>query len=460
MPRKSNSNNVKGTKSKAKCQGSKQAGKGKDKKPSNPWAYKETLPILYEHDKCSVTDLAMLSSRPNFKIKQLSAPYTEKLHDDDLYCIFSGLVNQSEKFMRQWIRCYSLTHEGFIMNLAKIYLKSKNLKIGIWITGIKKGCRPDILTLFLLCVIMGTHCFVHTKLGIWTTLSEEPDNHQALIQRYNLHLGYLGNGIYVEFVPRRKLVSFQIFGVPDPIDVDMDAKPVAIGTLTSDEQETLNQLLSTGITQYSATPSTSAANVPDAKLQTPAPAEVNVIDTGMLQSLDHHIFPPDKGTPVHPAASSQSLDLNLSPKDQGTNPKDLNLDISSSSDKSDEAQPDEAQLNIVLSTPGSEDRSIGAELMHVIIEKHGPELPPKDGNIISNKNQDRRPGTTKKDEIRLIMNCQPSIALKCLTSVEIENATKPSSKKKVIKTIKAEGVYPSARTASKYMFRLSKYGIK
>ena len=142
------------------------------------------------------------------------------------------------------------------------------------------------------------------------------------------------------------------------------------------------------------------------------------------------------------------------PKDQDSNPKDFNLNISSSSDK-----PDEAQSNIVLLTPGSEDRSIGAELVHVIIEKHGPELPPKDGNVISNKDQDHRPGTTKKDEIRLIMNHQPSITLRCLISAEIENATKPS-KKKVIKIRKAEGVYPSARTASKYMFRLSKYGIK
>ena len=139
----------------------------------------------------------MLSCRPNFKIKQLPVPYTEKSCDDDLYHIFGELVNQSEKFMRQWIRCYSLTHKGFIMNLAKTYLKSKNLKISIWITGIKNGRRPDILALFLLCVITGTHCFVHTKLGIWTTLSEELDNHQALIQRCNLHLGYLGNGIYV-----------------------------------------------------------------------------------------------------------------------------------------------------------------------------------------------------------------------------------------------------------------------
>ena len=173
-----------------------------------------------------------------------------------------------------------------------------------WIIGIKNGRRPDILTLFLLCVITGTHCFVHTKVGIWTTLSEKPDNHQALIQRCNLHLGYLGNGIYIEFVPRRELVSCQIFGVPEPVDINMDAKPVAIGTLTSDEQETLNKLLSTGITQYSAAPSTSATSAPDAKLQIPAPAEVNVTDIGMLSPSAHQILTLNMGTPEHAAARS------------------------------------------------------------------------------------------------------------------------------------------------------------
>ena len=50
MPRKSTSDSVKGPRSTAKCQGNKQAGKDKDKKPSNLWAYKESLPILNEHD--------------------------------------------------------------------------------------------------------------------------------------------------------------------------------------------------------------------------------------------------------------------------------------------------------------------------------------------------------------------------------------------------------------------------
>ena len=91
--------------------------------------------------------------------------------------------------------------------------------------------------------------------------------------------------------------------------------------------------------------------------------------------------------------------------------------------------------------------------MRAIIVKHGPELPAKHGKVNITKDQDRRPGTTKDDEIKCIMNNQLTIALRCLTSAEIKGATKPSMKK-VTKVRKAVGTYPSARAASKYMFRL------
>ena len=228
-------------------------GIGKDNVPANPWAYKIMLPNLNEHDKCSsMLDLALLDCKTNFMIKPLPADYTGETCDEDLYRIFGGLVNQEVSFMRQWVHCFTLTHKGFITNLTKIYLKGKGLKLGTWLKGIKDGRRPDILGLFLLCVITGTHCFIHTRVGIWTTLFEEPSTHQELIQRCNLHLGYLGHGIYVEFIPRTETVSYEIFHVPKLVNVDMNSKPVTLGTLTADEEGTLHALLSTCTSLHSA----------------------------------------------------------------------------------------------------------------------------------------------------------------------------------------------------------------
>ena len=167
-----------------------------------------------------------------------------------------------------------------------------------------------------------------------------------------------------------------------------------------------------------------------------------------VQKLYHYLY----GTSFmlqtdHAVPCSQNARVNLPPKHKDPN-------ISSTTDKTDNAQP-----NLVLPSPESEDKSISAELVRAIIVKHGPEFPAKDGKVNNTKDQDRRPGTTKNDEIKCIMNNQPTITLRRLTSAEIEGATKPSTKK-VTKIRKAEGIYPGARTASKYMFRLSQYGIK
>ena len=178
-------------------------------------------------------------------LKPLPATHTKASRDEDLYRIFGGLINQKVPFMRQWTHCFTLMHKRYVNNLAKIYLKTKGLSLGMWLKGIKEGKCPDVLCLFLLCVVMGVHSFVHVKDGIWSTLFEEPAIHQECIQHCNLHFSYLGSGIYVELIPRVKTVQFQIFGVHEPINIDVDAKPIAIGTLTSDEQDTLQSLLRT-----------------------------------------------------------------------------------------------------------------------------------------------------------------------------------------------------------------------
>ena len=92
----------------------------------------------------------------------------------------------------------------------------------------------------------------------------------------------------------------------------MDAKPVAIGTLSCDEQETLNKLLSTGITQCSAVLSTSDAT--DIKHQIPASAEVADADTDMHPQSVQQLSNIDMSTPVHIVPSTQWHTLNCRQK--------------------------------------------------------------------------------------------------------------------------------------------------
>ena len=147
--------------------------------------------------------------------------------------------------MRQWLRCHTLTNKNHISKIAKEYLKSKGLKLKTWLFSIKSGRHADILALYLLCVITKSHCYIHLCDGnYWSCL----DKHDVLEQKCNLHLAYIGNGNYAQLVLRTVTVQYEIFGVPDPYEVqEMDSKPQVIGTLTSDESETLDKLMGTGI---------------------------------------------------------------------------------------------------------------------------------------------------------------------------------------------------------------------
>ena len=108
----------------------------------------------------------------------------------------------------------------------------------------------------------------------------------------------------------------------------MDAKLVAIGTLSCDEEETLNKLLSTGITQCSTAPSTSDAT--DVKHQIPASAEVADTDTDTHTQSVQQLSNIDMGMPVHVEPCSQKAHVKLLPK--ARDPVNV-TDIDTSTDK-------------------------------------------------------------------------------------------------------------------------------
>ena len=82
-------------------------------------------------------------------------------------------MNKDAKFMRQWARCFALTHQTSIKNLAVDYFKTKIMELAHWIKSVKEGMKGDELLLLVLCLITGTHAFVHlTNNDYWTSLKE------------------------------------------------------------------------------------------------------------------------------------------------------------------------------------------------------------------------------------------------------------------------------------------------
>ena len=82
----------------------------------------------------------------------------------------------------------------------------------------------------------------------WTSLEVNPENHDMLLQKCNLHLAYLSCGNYAQLLLRTVTYEYEIFGISSPLNIDVvDTKPQIIGSLTADEESTLSQLMSTSL---------------------------------------------------------------------------------------------------------------------------------------------------------------------------------------------------------------------
>ena len=86
------------------------------------------------------------------------------------------------------------------------------------------------------------HCFVHINGGIWSSLQEDPIRHQEYVHRCNLHLLYLGSGVYAELEARTEIIQYEIFGVAEPLPIEVNVNKPAVGTLSPSELDTLNKL--------------------------------------------------------------------------------------------------------------------------------------------------------------------------------------------------------------------------
>ena len=93
-----------------------------------------------------------------------------------------------------------------------------------------------------MCKTTQMHCFVHINGGIWNLLQEDPISHQEYVQRCNLHLLYLRSGVYAELEARTEIIQYKIFGVAEPLPIEVNVNEPAVGTLSPSELNTLNKL--------------------------------------------------------------------------------------------------------------------------------------------------------------------------------------------------------------------------
>ena len=208
-----------------------ETSRGRKDKPVNPWPCKTELPILAEMDKLILHDIPFLECQGAFKVK----PVGQLNMDDHMYNIFHKLVNQEPSFMHQWVRVYTLMHKKQVHGTSTKYIQSRGLKLPDWLNEVKDGKPANILAIYILCKATQMHCFVHINGGISSSLHEDPISHQEYVQRCNLHLLYLGSSVYAELEACTEIIQYKIFGVTEPLPIELNVNKPAVGTLSPSE---------------------------------------------------------------------------------------------------------------------------------------------------------------------------------------------------------------------------------
>ena len=131
-------------------------------------------------------------------------------------------------------------HKAQLAKKAKQYLKSKGLSIDTWSESITDGCKGDVLVLFGLNLLTEMHCLVHLANGqIWTMLAMLGEAHSTDLQKFELHLAYIGRGLFIELTE---------CAVPLMIaETTESTTSLVIGELSATEECTIEDMMKTGL---------------------------------------------------------------------------------------------------------------------------------------------------------------------------------------------------------------------
>ena len=130
----------------------------------SPWAYREFLYTIKETDALSIDDILQLDCRAKYKVRPNIFVVDEITAKDEMFRLFGEMMGQDVRFMRQWVRCFVLTHRRFVMKLAKTHLTEHSLSLPRWLKAITNGCRVDTLCLYILSIATETVSYT-LKLG-------------------------------------------------------------------------------------------------------------------------------------------------------------------------------------------------------------------------------------------------------------------------------------------------------
>ena len=236
---------------------------------ANPHSYSKIVEPIYEVHKVDRRELTELSCRATHQILARSSRVSE---NDNVYAIFLKYIKQDVTFLRNWLKVFMLANKKNFEIRAKKYLASKVLTFENWSDSISDGRKGDILVLYGLCMLLGKHAIVHLhNHHVWSTLSELGPTHAADLKRCEIHVCYLGRGLFMELTSRIH-----------PLEIVADSaniQSIVIGQLTLTEELTYRKISQTGLgTGLDAKPrSTSTECKPSTSTDTQNEIEVSTL---------------------------------------------------------------------------------------------------------------------------------------------------------------------------------------
>ena len=110
-----------------------------------------------------------------------------------------------------------------------------------WSDGISDGRKGDILALHGLCMLFSKHTLVHLHNEIiWSTLDSSSANLLNDLDKFDLHLCYLGRGLFMELVEQVTLLRILE-------NSKENVQTLVIGELSIDEEVTYDSITHTGL---------------------------------------------------------------------------------------------------------------------------------------------------------------------------------------------------------------------
>ena len=214
--------------------------------------YVTCIDPLLEGDRLKPGEINNLCCSDDYEAITVFGSMSDKEKDEHIYALYGRVSKHKlDEYMCKWLSFFIIVHKQTLQAKAGRYLKFKKLKLDIWADGVKLGRRADILSVFTLSALISKHTLIHLRNGnIWTTMETLNMDHDDLMKDCDIHLAYLGNGLFSEIKQKMRDDDLLQEGrIHKLADIAMNLKPVIsaepVSTITFKCVQTQNILSGT-----------------------------------------------------------------------------------------------------------------------------------------------------------------------------------------------------------------------